>query len=49
MAVHRRGAPRYGDERAEVLDLSLDRLWRGVAAAATVVVDHGETLRQLLG
>jgi hypothetical protein len=52
MAVHQRGAPRYGDEHTEVLDLSLDRVWRGVAAvaaAATVVVDHVETLRQLLG
>jgi hypothetical protein len=34
MAVHRRGAPRYGDERTEVLDLSLGRVWRGVAAVA---------------
>ena len=52
VAVNRRGPAGLGDERTEVFDLALDRVRRGVtalAAAAPVVVDHGEMPRQLLG
>ena len=40
------------DQRAQVLDLALDGIGRGVGAlapATAVVVDHAEPLRQLLG
>ena len=51
MAVHRRRPPGLGDEGADVFDLALDRV-RGrvaaVASAPTIVVKHGEMLRQLL-
>lgn len=42
--VQKRRATRFVDERREVLDLTLDRVWRGVAAvassAAVVVIDR---------
>src|SRR5215218_6249855 len=52
MGVHRRRPCGLGDEGAEVFDLALDRVRGGVTAvapAATVVVEHGEMLCQLLG
>src|ERR671916_221886 len=52
MAVHRRRPPGLGDEGADVFDLALERVRGGVAAVApapTIVVKHGEMLRQLLG
>src|ERR671916_61763 len=51
MAVHRRRPPGLGDEGADVFDLALERVRGGVAAVApapTIVVKHGEMLRQLL-
>src|SRR5829696_3070948 len=52
MAVHRCRLPSLGDEGADVFDLALDRIRGGVAAVApapTIVVEHSETFRQLLG
>ena len=50
MGVHRRLPPGLGDESADVFDLALDRVGRGVPAVApAVVVEHGDILRQLLG
>ena len=52
MAVHRRRPPGLGHKGADVFDLALDRVRGGVAAVApspTIVVEHGEMLRQLLG
>jgi len=51
MAVHRRRPTSLDYESANVFDLALDRVRPGVAAvapAATVVIQHGEMLRQLL-
>src|SRR5215212_6275133 len=52
MAVHRGRPPCLGEEGADVFDLALDRVRGGVAAVApapTIVVEHGEMLRQLFG
>src|SRR5215210_3857422 len=52
MTVYRRRAPSLNDESAEVLDLALDCVRRGVTTVAptpTIVIDQGEVLRQLFG
>src|SRR5829696_2659222 len=52
MGVHRRRPSGLGDQRADVFDLALDRVRRGVAAVASapsIVVEHGEALGEFLG
>jgi hypothetical protein len=48
MAIHRRRPTSLDYESANVFDLALDRVRPGVATVATVVIQHGEMLRQLL-
>lgn len=50
--IHGRCPPGLGDERGEVFDLTVYRVWRGVptvSATPAVVLEHDETLRQRLG